>query len=257
MPQSELITRPAATQSELISRPEGLSGSGSSGVDSDAVVFDVTTATQADPSDILGSVSQLFDDVSVSLDANTISNTPSTAVSWRHTIENIFGDTSDVDLVDIIRTVFRLGSVVPPTDLWVGMAVADSTLANGFAVRLAAVSGDWQVQHASAAGAGWSAWTVATSDGETQALIGGIIQGNGTSQARIGAAALDSVGTPQGGATPTAPSSANIGNNLTHVYLCAGFIAGALGAVPTTFTVRAGTIAAKATDFEAIARFFQ
>lgn len=247
--------------------PSGVSGrggvgSGSAGVSSDAlplVIADATAPAGVDTSNILSSVTQSGDDITITLDANTISNTPATAVHWDFPLIDIYGDAmTDLDLVDIFRSVVRLSSLVPIADLHVGMALVSAD-ERGFAVRLAAVTGDWQVQHASSTAGTWSAWTAATSDTETQGVMGVLSgRGNGALQGRFNGIALDAAGVDQGGATSTATTTAsNIGNDFTHARLFVGWIAGAVTTPPVSITLRAGYAAMKVIEFPAFASFFQ
>ena len=232
----------------------------SGGVDSDAQSFVIATSdvpAGVDPSKILGSVTQDGDDITVTLDALTMSNTPTWAVYWETDLVNIFGEMTEFDLADIFRAVIRIGALVPATDLWVGIALKSAD-DRGVAWRLAAVRGDWEVQHATqpTGGGDWSSWTSSTAHANTQGLQGGAILGNGTTQGRINASALDAVGNVIGGAATTTPSQINIGNNFTKVRLCVGWIAGGIGTNPTVITFKAGWIHSKLLDFPRMGSFF-
>lgn len=244
-----------------IIRRFGGSGSGSSGAagaSADARAFALAGSTAEDPSDILASAVQDGDDVVVTLDATTISNAPNTAASWTQPLRNLLGAVSTVDLGDIARAFVRANDLVPVTDLWVGIAF-ESADARGVAYRIAAVAGDWQVQHATRATAGgaWSAWTAGTSNAATQAADGWLIAGTGGTQARMAALGRDSTGAHITAAgVATAAGQVNVGGSYDRVRLCVGWIAGALGTVPVTVRVRAGTIPLKFTDLPTVKRLF-
>lgn len=223
---------------------------GRGGVDADAQRFVIATSDTpagVDPNNILGSVTQDGDDITVTLDALMPSDTqdprdtPDDAVYWETNLVNGFGDVTSFDLADLFRAVIRMDSLIPATDLWVGMALKSADN-RGVAWRLAAVGGAWEVQHATKATSGgpWSSWTSSTANANTQGMQGGAILGNGTIQGRINASALDAIGTVMGGTATTAPSQSNIGNHFTKVRLCVGWIAGDIGAIPTTVTFKAG-----------------
>lgn len=224
------------------------------GTTSDAVVFAISGATQANPSSILGSVTQSGDDITVTTSANTISNDPSTAVSWERTLLSIFGTVEDFDLGDIFRAIVRVAVLAPPTDLWVGMSIESADGQTGAAFRIAAVSSDWVGQHAQKTTGTWGAWTSGTGLTTTQGFEGTIGFGNGNTQARIGTTVLDALGARTGSGN-TAPSSSNIGSNLTRLKLCVGYVAGGLG-TPGAITFKAGHIQAKILEWSSFARFF-
>jgi hypothetical protein len=225
------------------------------GTDPEAKMFDITGLTPVNGS--LGTITQDGDEISFNFTANTISNTPATALYVEAPLEDVFGDVSVADLIDFFKMAFKVGVLVPPTDMHVGMALVTAGDATGFAVRVAAVAGDWQGQHLANAAASWGgAWTASTSDGDTQAAAGWYAgPGNATAQARIGAIALDSAGVAQGGATATSPQTTNIGNGFTHIRLFAGWIAGGVGTVPASIVVKASHFHGKFAHL--FARLFQ
>lgn len=233
-----------------------LSAVGGGGASVDGIAFALAGATAVDTSNILGSATESAGEITITLDADTISNTPLTAWYAERPIVDVFGAAIVVDLIDLFRCVLRLGVLVPLTDMHVGMAIVSDD-ERGIAWRLAAVAGDWQAQHATSTAGTWSAWTASTSDADTQAMMGVLAgRGSGTTQARYNTLALDSVGTDQSGTTSTITTTAsNVGNDLTKVRLFAGLIAGGLG-VPGPITLKAAYLAARVLDFPALTALF-
>lgn len=262
MAQSTSIVRPLASQLALLTRPAPLEGEisgggGGSGTTADAQRFELTGATAGG-----GALGQSFvedaTDVTITLTANTASDNPTLAAFWERPIIDVFGDPQTLELVDIYRGVLRLASLVPVTDMHVGLAVIAADNLRGFAVRLAAVAGDWQVQHATLNTGTWGAWVVATSDGETQAMYQVLAgRGNGTTQARYNGIALDALGQDQGGTTSTATTTGvNVGGSFTKVRLFAGWIAGAIGPTPASITLRTAYVMARVNDFPRVRSLF-
>lgn len=217
----------------------------------DAVGFNIATAVASDPSNIVGSSSQNGMDISVTLDALTISNTPATAAYWE-------ADVTDVDMADVLRFVMKAGTLAPPSaDIWIGYALTVADGSRGYAVRIASASGDWVVEHTSAVSLGsWSAWTSSTASASAQGFVGQVLQGNAATQARLGAYAVDSAGACILGASATAPSQNNIGNDFTKVRICVGWVTGSGGTNPTTITFRAAHLHSKLSAFTSISQLF-
>lgn len=261
MAQSELILRPPA-QSELIARPVALGSSGAStGTDLDFTsleMADASTPAGSSTTTLTATASQSGDDWSVTLTNNVISNDPATAWHWDLTPTDVFGVAGNVDLIDVWRALIRLSSVTPITDMHVGIALINSATGNGMAFRLAAVSGDWQVQHAVSTAGTFGTWVTSTSDGDTQAILAQLAgRGSGTSQSRQNSIALDALGVDQSGTTSTITTTgSNIGGDLDVCRVFVGMIAGGLMTAPQTVTFKVGTVFFKVMDTATARRFF-
>jgi hypothetical protein len=221
----------------------------------DAAPFLIDGATQADPSDILGSVTQSGDDITLITDAVGISNFPDTAISWERPLESIFGTPSVCELGDIFRAIGRANGLVPPVDLHFGMSIESADAGRGVAWRIAAVAGQWQVQHTAKTDGTWSDWRVGASQSTTQAFEGQLVAGTGNVQARISNAGLDALGVSTGGAGNTSPTSNNVGPELARLKVFVGYVTGS-GGITGAFTFKASHILAKRLEWPTLARSF-
>ena len=142
----------------------------------DAVAFRIDGATESDPCGILASVTQSGDDITVVSGGIGISNFPDTAASWERPLEDIFGAPAAFDLGDIFRAIGRVSALSAPADVHFGMSIESVDGQRGAAWRIAAVAGQWQVQHTSKTTGTWAPWT-AGKDERHESLPAGVCAG--------------------------------------------------------------------------------
>ena len=260
--QSGLNLRPPEAQSAFIARANDVGGGTvATGADLDFSGLDIADATEpagSSTTTLTATAVQVGDDLSVTLTNNAISNDPLTAWHFDFSVVDVFGTVGNVDLIDVWRALIRLGQLAPITDMHVGIALVNSSTGNGMAFRLAAVSGDWQVQHAASAQGTFGPWVTSTSDGDTQALLAQLAgRGSGSAQSRQNAIALDALGVDQGGTTSTITTNgSNIGGDLDVMRVFVGMIAGGLMTAPQTITFKVGYLHFKVMDTELARSFF-
>jgi hypothetical protein len=174
----------------------------------------------------------------------------------------LVGTSMDSDIYDLLSgALVWAGDDAPPgPDVAIGAALANGTAATatiGYGVRLSYSGGVWQVGHIVCAAGIWALGSAAAAT--SSSIVGALASAThlvNTTQRQVRAKGLTSAGVPVTTAsTASAASSANIGDNLTHLILYAGWLAGlGAGVNGTVVRFKGDTLAAKLTEISGYSR---
>lgn len=152
-----------------------------------------STTPQSDASSLVVSASTIKAG-SLSIDmqnTSTVSFTPGTGARWTVPLQDIYGDTTNLVIGDVLQTFAKAASHYVDIVLWIGFL--DSVSGQGAAFGICSNGSNWQACTSRNGGSGWTAPAVSTNgDPSTVGSIGWLDLGTSATAASIFAACINS-----------------------------------------------------------------